>query len=59
VYIQKFNQNYSDVALALFRLGSAGGFGSPERTKTYVRKPKSLAGSKVGNAWDETRSAHS
>jgi tRNA (guanine-N7-)-methyltransferase len=39
------NQNASDAALVLFRLGSGGGFGSPERTQKYVRKPKPSPGS--------------
>jgi hypothetical protein len=42
------NRNYSNAAIVLFRPGSEAGFGSPERTGTYVRKPKSESGFGMG-----------
>jgi hypothetical protein len=37
-----FNRNSSAVAIVLMQSGSKADFGSPERTKMYVRKPKSV-----------------
>jgi hypothetical protein len=49
VTVQWFNRNYSVAASVLFRPGSEGDFGSPERTLKYVRKPKLQSGSGMGS----------
>jgi hypothetical protein len=46
--LRYFNQNYSDAALVLFGSGSWGLFGSPERTRSYVRKTNRPQGSEPG-----------
>jgi hypothetical protein len=46
--IPYLNQNYSNAAIVCLISGSEGDFGSPERTKQYVRKTKSQSGSERG-----------